>query len=123
MRCSGGGPSAGTCPPHAGHDRGTGGLHFAGRDAIDLAAVHPLAEVTLVLVLFHDAATVRLADLRRDWALPVRLLAVGFLAVAATWGRLGPAAVAGRSGALLLAAALPPPTPDSGRRRCSTRWS
>ncbi|MFN8126851.1 MAG: cation:proton antiporter [Candidatus Nanopelagicales bacterium] len=83
---------------------------LVGREAIDLAAVHLLAEVTLVLVLFHDAATVRLRDLRRDWVLPVRLLAIGFpLALVATWGAtwalLGSL---GGVGALLLAAALTP---------------
>lgn len=37
-----------------------------------------LAEITLVVVLFHDASTVRLSALRRDVRVPLRLLAIGF---------------------------------------------
>ncbi len=40
-------------------------------------AVHLLAEVTLILVLFSDAANIDLAQLRRDHDLPVRMLLVG----------------------------------------------
>jgi NhaP-type Na+/H+ or K+/H+ antiporter len=69
-----------------------------------------LAEITLVLVLFHDASTVRLADLRRDPWIAVRLLAVGFplalLATAATAAWLLPAA--GVAGAVLIAASITP---------------
>lgn len=39
--------------------------------------VHMLAEATLVLVLFTDAARIDLSLLRRDFALPVRMLSVG----------------------------------------------
>ena len=50
------------------------------------AAVAPLVEVTLVLVLFSDAATVPLAQLRGDLGRVVRLLAVGLpLTVLAGW--------------------------------------
>jgi NhaP-type Na+/H+ or K+/H+ antiporter len=69
-----------------------------------------LAEITLVLVLFHDASTVRLADLRRDPWIAVRLLAIGFplalvaTAAATTW--LLPAA--GLAGAVLIAASITP---------------
>ena len=46
---------------------------------IDLsnAALHTLAEITLVLVLFSDAARIDLRQLRRDHDLPVRMLLVG----------------------------------------------
>ena len=44
---------------------------------VDTAAVHIVAEVTLALVLFSDAVRVNLAELRRDLAIPVRLLAIG----------------------------------------------
>ena len=44
---------------------------------VDTAAVHIVAEVTLALVLFSDAVRVNLAELRRDLAVPVRLLAIG----------------------------------------------
>jgi NhaP-type Na+/H+ or K+/H+ antiporter len=39
--------------------------------------LHTLAEVTLVLVLFSDAASIDLAQLRRDHNLPVRMLLIG----------------------------------------------
>ena len=40
-------------------------------------ALHLLVEVTLILVLFSDAANIDLAQLRRDHNLPVRMLLVG----------------------------------------------
>lgn len=40
-------------------------------------AVHLLAEITLVLVLFADAVHIDLAQLRRDHDLPVRMLLIG----------------------------------------------
>jgi NhaP-type Na+/H+ or K+/H+ antiporter len=47
----------------------------------------PLVEVTLVWVLFSDAARVRVHDLRRDVGGVLRLLAVGLpLTVLAGWG-------------------------------------
>ena len=47
----------------------------------------PLVEVTLVWVLFSDAARVRVQDLRRDGAGILRLLAIGLpLSVLAGWG-------------------------------------
>ena len=52
---------------------------------IDTHLVHSMAEITLVVILFHDASTVRLSQLRRDPVVAVRLLAVGFpLALLAT---------------------------------------
>ncbi|HSE09562.1 MAG TPA: cation:proton antiporter [Nocardioidaceae bacterium] len=47
----------------------------------------PLVEVTLVWVLFSDAARVRVQDLRQDLATYVRLLGIGLpLSVLAGWG-------------------------------------
>lgn len=78
--------------------------------SLDLGWVHLLAEVTLVMVLFHDAATVQLSGLARDYRLPLRLLAIGFpLALVATLGTaLWLLPTVGVAGALLLAAAATP---------------
>ena len=43
----------------------------------DHGFIHGLAEVTLILVLFSDAARIDLAAVRRDHDLPVRMLLVG----------------------------------------------
>lgn len=101
-------------------DRGvTGPMVFMGAGVLltgvaDLSMppgqVRTLAELTLVIILFHDASTVRLAGLRRDPWIAVRLLAVGFplllllTSLAAGW--LLPAL--GLAGAILLAAAITP---------------
>ena len=45
---------------------------------IDAGFVHAMAEITLVLILFHDASTVRLGQLKRDPGIALRLLAIGF---------------------------------------------
>ncbi len=44
---------------------------------VDGAAIHVLAELTLVLVLFTDAARIDLTCLRREESLPARLLGIG----------------------------------------------
>lgn len=44
---------------------------------LDTRVIHVLAEVTLVVVLFADAARIDLKLLRREHNLPVRLLAIG----------------------------------------------
>ena len=44
---------------------------------IESHAVHGLAEITLALVLFADAARVDPRDLRHSAGLPIRLLAIG----------------------------------------------
>jgi len=44
---------------------------------VDAPSVHPLAEVTLALLLFADASRVNVAQLRRDAAFPARLLGLG----------------------------------------------
>jgi len=70
----------------------------------------PLVEVTLVWVLFSDAARVRVHDLRGDAGLVLRLLAVGLpLTVLAGWG-LASWLFAGLGvwSALLIGAALAP---------------
>ena len=75
---------------------------------VDAASVHIVAEITLALVLFSDAARVNLADLRRDLAIPVRLLGIGLVlsvalgSVLAAWLLGGlPWALAGFVGAAL----------------------
>ena len=75
---------------------------------VDAASVHVIAEVTLALVLFSDAARVNLAELRRDLAIPVRLLGIGLVlsvvlgSVLAGWILGGfPWALAGFVGAAL----------------------
>src|SRR4051812_20323771 len=44
---------------------------------VETASVHVIAEVTLALVLFSDAARVNVRKLRHDLALPGRLLGLG----------------------------------------------
>jgi NhaP-type Na+/H+ or K+/H+ antiporter len=46
---------------------------------VDTASVHRIAEVTLALVLFSDASRVNVGELKRDVAIPIRLLGVGLL--------------------------------------------
>lgn len=63
---------------------GLAGLDLIPMDVSD-QALHLLAEVTLILVLFSDAANIDLAQLRRDHNLPARMLLIGMpLSVAAT---------------------------------------
>lgn len=47
------------------------------RQGIDAPLVKILAELTLVLVLFNDASTINLMELRKHRKLPVRLLLIG----------------------------------------------
>lgn len=46
---------------------------------VETASVHVIAEITLALVLFSDAARVNVHELRRDLALPARLLGIGLM--------------------------------------------
>jgi sodium/hydrogen antiporter len=65
------------------------GLTWSGLIDVRVAAEEfaPLVELTLVLVLFADAARVRVHDLRRDAGGILRLLAIGLpLTVLAGWG-------------------------------------
>jgi len=75
---------------------------------VDTAPVHKVAEVTLALVLFSDAARVNLTKLRRDLWIPMRLLTIGLVlsmvlgALFAGWILVGlPWALAGFVGAAL----------------------
>lgn len=61
---------------------GTGGLNIANVDP-GHSAIHFIAEFTLILVLFTDAARIDLKRVRRDHNLPVRMLIIGLpLAIA-----------------------------------------
>jgi sodium/hydrogen antiporter len=75
---------------------------------VEASSIHIVAEVTLALVLFSDAARVNLAELRRDLSIPVRLLGIGLLlsvavgSLVAAWMFDGfPWALAGFVGAAL----------------------
>ncbi len=58
-----------------------GGLAFGGEQAFHITAsaatIRVTAEITLVLILFSDAARLRLTSLRHDVGLPARLLGIG----------------------------------------------
>lgn len=77
---------------------------------IDTATVHFIAELALVVVLFHDASTVKITQLRRDPGIPARLLLIGFpLALVATYlVTRAMAPTIGVAGAWLLAASITP---------------
>jgi len=62
---------------------GEGGFSIAQLD-LDHGAIHLLAEATLILVLFSDAARIDLSRLRKDHNLPVRMLALGLPLVMVT---------------------------------------
>ena len=55
---------------------GTAGLSIVGVDTKH-SAIHLVAEITLILVLFTDAARIDISRLRRDHNLPVRMLLIG----------------------------------------------
>ena len=55
---------------------GSGGFNLAAVD-VGHSAIHVIAEFTLILVLFTDAARIDLNRVRRDHDLPVRMLLVG----------------------------------------------
>jgi len=55
---------------------GAGGLGFANID-IGHSAIHAVAELTLILVLFTDAARIDLNRVREDHNLPTRMLLIG----------------------------------------------
>ena len=55
---------------------GPGGLNVANVD-VSHSAIHVIAELTLILVLFTDAARIDLNRVRRDHNLPVRMLVIG----------------------------------------------
>lgn len=88
------------------------GLAFFAASHTDINAdfVHALAEITLVIILFHDASTVRINALRHDPGIALRLLVIGFpVALLATFlvsRAFFPAL--GLGGAWLIAAAITP---------------
>ncbi len=55
---------------------GSGGFNLAAVD-VGHSAIHVIAEVTLILVLFTDAARIDLNLVRQDHNLPVRMLTIG----------------------------------------------
>jgi NhaP-type Na+/H+ or K+/H+ antiporter len=62
---------------------GAGGLDIANLD-VGHSTIHVVAELTLILVLFTDAARIDLNQVRRDHNLPLRMLTIGLpLAIAA----------------------------------------
>ena len=74
---------------------------------VEASGIHIVAEVTLALVLFADAARVNVHELRRDLSIPVRLLGIGLLLSVLLGGLLAdwmfdfPWALAGFVGAAL----------------------
>ena len=54
---------------------GSGGFGIAEMD-FEHGAIHVVAEVTLILVLFTDAARINVSQVRRDHNLPVRMLVI-----------------------------------------------
>lgn len=85
-------------------------LASGGAEPVAPETVRFLAEITLVVVLFHDASTVRLAELRADPWIAVRLLAVGFpvALVATTAASVALLPAVGIAGAVLIAGAITP---------------
>ncbi len=77
---------------------------------VDGEAMHVLAELTLILVLFTDAARIDLTCLRREESLPARLLGIGMPLTIVAGAALGVALLPGLgwTEALLLAAILAP---------------
>lgn len=77
---------------------------------LEVGDVHQLAEIALVLLLFHDASKLRVSDLRAEWGLAARLLLVALpltmLAGYGTAALLLPGLGVGLT--LLIAAALAP---------------
>ena len=62
---------------------GSGGFGFANVD-VEHSAIHVIAELTLILVLFTDAARIDIDRVREDHNLPMRMLLLGLpLAIAA----------------------------------------
>lgn len=55
---------------------GAGGLGFVNID-VEHSAIHIIAELTLILVLFTDAARIDLNRVRKDHNLPARMLLIG----------------------------------------------
>jgi len=88
---------------------GSEGLGWVHLD-VDAEAIHVLAELTLVLVLFTDAARIDLTCLRRERSLPTRLLGIGMPLTIVAGAAVAVAVLPGLGWieALLLAAILAP---------------
>ncbi len=88
---------------------GSGGIGWFSLD-LEGEAVSILVETTLVLVLFTDAVRIDLSELRRDAALPGRLLGIGMPLTIAVGGVVAVLVVPGLNvvEGLLLAAVLAP---------------
>jgi len=101
---------------------GEGGLGLADL-AIDHGIVHGLAELTLILVLFSDAARIDLRQVRRDHNLPLRMLVVGMPLTVALGAALALVLPFGFSlwEAALLAAILAPTDAALGQAVVSNR--
>lgn len=88
---------------------GASGLGWIGMD-IESETVKTVAEITLSLMLFHDAVRIDLRALRRGYSVPLRLLGIGLplmlvLGTFAAWWMLPSIGVIG---ALLVSAMLAP---------------
>ena len=88
---------------------GRGGVQLVPME-IEHRLIHTVAEVTLILVLFTDASQVKIDALRKNYALPARMLLIGMpLTIAfGTMIALWVSPMAGWAGALLVAAILTP---------------
>ncbi len=88
---------------------GANGLGLIGMD-VQSSTVRTIAEITLALMLFHDAVRIDLRALRRGYSVPLRLLAIGLplMIVIGTLVAWGMFPAAGFVGALLIATMLAP---------------
>jgi NhaP-type Na+/H+ or K+/H+ antiporter len=88
---------------------GANGLGFIGMD-LQSSTVKTIAEITLALMLFHDAVRIDLRALRRGFSVPLRLLAIGLplMIVIGTLVAWGMFPAAGLAGAVLIATMLAP---------------
>ncbi len=77
---------------------------------VEHPAIHLIAEITLIVVLFTDASRIKLARLRREHTIPVRLLAIGLplTMIAGAGAALWLFPELGFGGAMILAIVLAP---------------
>jgi NhaP-type Na+/H+ or K+/H+ antiporter len=101
---------------------GSGGLGVANADLAH-SSIHFVAELTLILVLFSDAARIDLNSVRRDHNLPVRMLLIGLPLVIAAGTLVGTQLFPSFSvmEAALLAALLAPTDAALGQSVVSAR--
>ncbi len=101
---------------------GPAGFGFVELD-VESEILHTLAEATLILVLFTDASRIDLRELRKEYQLPARMLAIGLpltivSGTAAAWLLIDEL---GFWAAATLAAILAPTDAALGRRWCRAR--